>query len=360
MNGDKISDEKTDYLKPQFSNDELTLGEIFEKVFSFWRYLRKRWWYSLLAFLIGSLLGFAYYFIQPPVYTADCTFILEEKSSAGGGLAGLASQFGFDLGAVGGSSLFAGDNLLEIIPSRNIMEKVLLSKVDTTSNLTLADLYLDFTKLKNSWANKPRLTDINFKNVNDPLKMSLLQDSVLDVIYKQVLKVNLSVDWARKKASLIRVSVTSKNERFSKYVTERVVNESKKLYIDLKTNTAQQNVNRLQIKADSLLFLLNSKSYQTAQLQVLNPNPAIKQALVPTEISGRDKAIIGTIYTEVIKNLETSKLLLNQQTPVIQVIDEPRFPIPNTITRKLICIVVGGFLFLIGMFIKLLYSYLKN
>ncbi|MDE3236490.1 MAG: lipopolysaccharide biosynthesis protein [Bacteroidota bacterium] len=338
-------------------DDEISLQELLQKIKGFIAYIKSKWISLLIAGIIGGLLGLGYYYFQTPKYTATCTFILEEKSAGGGGLAGLASQFGFDVGgAIGGSSLFAGDNLLEIIPSKNIVEKVLLSKVDGSSQQTLADLFLDLTKLKKSWANKERLAHISFEQVQNPEQMSLVQDSVLNVIYGAVVKSYLSVDWARKKASLIKVSVTSKNEKFSKYLTERVVQQSNNLYVHLKTGISQANVDRLQRRADSLYALLNNKSYQAAESQVLNVNPAIKKALVATEISARDKTVIGTIYAEVVKNLETSKILLSQEMPVIQVLDMSEFPLTKVKSKLLICLITGSLtlftLFLFYLLIK--------
>ena len=57
-------------------------------------------------------------------------FVLEDEKSNGslGGAIGLASQFGFDLGGNGGG-VFSGDNLLELMKSRSIIEKVLLTTV---------------------------------------------------------------------------------------------------------------------------------------------------------------------------------------------------------------------------------------
>ena len=336
--------------------DEFSLREFSKNLRLLGKYIRKKWTYFALWAFVGGILGLAYNRLQNPSYTAECTFVLEEKSAGGGGLAGLASQFSFDLGGMTGSSLFAGDNLLEIVPSKNIVEKVLLSKVDSNSNITLADLYLDFSKMKQSWSKNERLKNIGFINVKNSKEMSLLQDSILNVIYKQVIKGNLAIDWARKKASIIKVVVTSKNEQFSKYMTERVVNEAMVLYVDLKTATSQINVNRLQKRADSLLTLLNNKSYQTAESQVLNANPALKQVLVPTEIGMRDKTVLGGVYSEVVKNLETSKIMLSQQTPVIQILDKSEFPLEMVKKGMLICLFIG---IMLPLFIVLFYFMIK-
>jgi hypothetical protein len=70
-------------------------------------------------------------------------------------------------------------------------------------------------------------------------------------------------------------------------------------------------------------MLLNSKSYRAASSQLLDINPGIKSAVVPAEIATRDKTVAATLYAEVTKNLEASRMMLSQQTPVIQILDTP-------------------------------------
>jgi uncharacterized protein involved in exopolysaccharide biosynthesis len=69
-----------------------------------------------------------YAFMQKPTYTASLSFALEDEKSGGGGLSGalgLASSLGIDLGGSAGGA-FTGANLLELMKSRNIVEKALL------------------------------------------------------------------------------------------------------------------------------------------------------------------------------------------------------------------------------------------
>lgn len=309
--------------------DYYSLSEIVNTIKSFLRYLRGKWWILVLAVLAGGGLGVVYYFVQKPKYEAVTTFILEEKSAGGGGMAGLASQFGFDIGSLsgGGGSIFAGDNIFDILRSKKIMQKVLLSKVDSDkgdSSETLADLFLDFRNWKKKWSS-PDLKNISYAGVGYKQALSLKQDSVLNLIHEFLLKKSLSTQRVNKKGSIIKVQVTAMNSLFARLMTERLVEEAAKMYLNIKTGTAQANIDRMQRRSDSLLALLNNKSYAAAATQLLDPNPGVKTAAVSTEIALRDKTVISTLYVEVTKNLETSKMLLAQQTPVIQLLDHPGY-----------------------------------
>jgi len=301
-----------------------SLDDIVNNMKSFVRYLLKKWLFLLLAAILGVGLGTAAYYRQRPKYKAVSTFILEEKSAGGGGLAGLASQFGFNVGSLnGGGSIFTGDNILSILRSKKVVEDVLLSNVDDTSfnTKTLADFYLGFSGIKKSWEKKSMLT--NFSFANDKKKLSPVQDSILNVIYETIVKQALLTERSSKQGTIIKVQVTSADCLFARLMTERLIEQAGRLYLDIKTGTAQANIDQLQRRSDSLLSLVNRKSYATAVSQPLDINPGIKTAMVPVEISIRDKTVLASLYTEVTKNLEMSKLLLSQQTPVIQLLDKP-------------------------------------
>jgi len=318
-----------------------------EPIKAFLRYIWKKKIWILIAAIAGIGIGFLFYSLQKPKYQAICTFVLEEKQSGMGGLSGIASQFGFDMGSLtSGGSIFSGDNILDILKSKLIVQKVLLSRyIDSTGSPTLADIYLDFSGLKKKWETKPALATISFVNVTDRDRVTELQDSVLNIVYKNVLSKNLSTDRLNKKGSIIRVQVTASNSLFAKLMTDRLVEEASTLYLNIKTGTAEANIARMQRRSDSLLALLNSRSYAAAATQQLDVNPGLKSIVVPSEIAVRDKTVIATLYTEITKNLEASKLILAQQTPVIQLLDRPG-PSLDDNKRSLLAFVIGAaFLF---------------
>ena len=303
-------------------------------------HLRKKWIWLILAAITGAALGLYYYHVQKPNYKAVCTFILEEKS-AGGGLAGLASQFGVSIGSLGESgSFFAGDNILDILKSKRVVEKVLLYPMDEENgkNKSLADFYLGLTNKRSQWKKYPYLANLHFTPNLD--KFDVLQDSIMNIIYETILNNNLSVGRSSKQGSIIKVQVTAENSLFARLMTERLVDEASKLYLSIRVGRAEANIKDLQQRSDSLLFLLNRKSFTAALSQPLDVNPAIKTANVPVEIALRDKTVLATLYGEVVKNLEMSKLMLAQQTPVIQVLDTPGMTLKNQKRGMMFLIIV--------------------
>lgn len=302
-----------------------SLDDLKNNIKSFFFYVVRKWWLLALVVLVGVGLGTVYYRIQKPKYKAVTTFILEDKSASSGGLAGLASQFGFNLSSItGGGNIFAGDNILNILKSKKVVQQVLLSGVDSaTDHRTLADLYVEFNGLRRRWQKNSDLANINFSEAKK--QMTPIADSALNIIYESILKNNLVTEKTSKQGSIIMVQLTAPNNNFARLMSERLVLEAGNLYLDIRTGTAKENIAQLQRRSDSLLILLNSKSYRAAASQPLDINPGIKTATVPVEIATRDKTVLATLYAEVTKNLEASKLLLSQQTPVIQLLDQPAY-----------------------------------
>jgi uncharacterized protein involved in exopolysaccharide biosynthesis len=305
--------------------------------------------------LITSALGLLYGKLQPSTFKATSTFIVEDKSGkGGGGLSGLASQFGIDVGGLtgGGAGLFDGDNILEIIKSRAIIEKVLLTKMDepaSSKGQTIADYYIQINDLASAFESKNiNVKSLNFAGLTEGAKHTVKQDSILYILYSRINK-NLNVEKKNKKSTIITLEVVSGDQVFSKVFAEEVLKQTSDLYIDIKTGNLSRSIERIQQKADSLQRSL-SNIYQNS-FQINSSR---------TELSNRDKTFSSTLYAEVVKNLETLKLSLINQTPVIQVLDTPKFPLFDQRTPARYSLMIGFAIGFVLSFFYALYKYTSN
>ena len=296
-----------------------------------------------------TILGFLYGKLQPSSYKATCTFIVEDKSGRGaGGLSGLASQFGIDAGGLtgGGAGLFDGDNVLEIIKSRGIIEKVLLTKMDNASNAqTIADYYIQISDFKLAFESKNINTkSLNFIGLTEGAKHTVLQDSILFILYNEVSK-NLTVEKRNKKSTIITLQVSSPDQVFSKTFAEELIKQTSDLYVDIKTGNLSKSISKIQKKADSLQNSLVGIYQNSFQINMSR-----------NDLSERDKTFSSTLYAEVVKNLETLKLSLINQTPVIQVLDTPKLPLFDQRIPGRYFLLIG---FAVGFVFSILYALYK-
>jgi hypothetical protein len=338
----------------QQETDEITLKELIAKIRSTWSFLLKKWLIIILIGLLGAGIGFLYAYLKPIKYTSKLTFVVEEGKSGGGGLASLAGQFGFDLGGASGGGVFSGDNILLFFKSEGLCRETLITMYDSTQNVMLVDRYAEVTKMKKRWLKKKKIGEINFSKYSDG-KFPRLEDSLMQEIVKDILSTDLSVSKPDKKASFIEVKSMMEDEMLSKFFSERLVKIATQRYVDSKIKTKAINVNMLQRKADSLAAVLNSKTYSAAasQQSLIDANPALRSVPIAAEITTRDKTMAATIFGEVIKNLEISKTMLNQETPVIQMVDQSTLPLFKERVGKLKSLTLGGVLaaFLIVLFL---------
>ena len=334
--------------------------------------------------LITSALGLLYGKMQPSIFKSTSTFIVEDKSGkGGGGLSGLASQFGIDVGGLtgGGAGLFDGDNILEIIKSRAIIEKVLLTKMEEPSSSkgqTIADYYIQINNLAASFESKNITTkSLNFAGLTEGTKHTLQQDSILFILYSGINK-NLNVEKKNKKSTIITLEVVSGDQVFSKIFAEELLKQTSDLYIDIKTGNLSRSIDKIQQKTDSLLNIINNISSKTSKLIVpviedlVNENAAIKYRkenyrnkftynnTTPIEQTTRERTVAYTMYAEMAKNLETLKLSLINQTPVIQVLDTPKYPMFDQRTPARYFLLIGIAVGIVLSFFYALYKYTSN
>jgi uncharacterized protein involved in exopolysaccharide biosynthesis len=332
----------------QIDNDEISLKELIQKIQEWIAYLKTQWKLIIGIAALGGIIGFAYASFQKPNYLATTTFVLEEDKGGGGlgGAMGLASSFGFDLGG-GGGGLFTSSNIIELMKSRLVVEKTLLNPVQIAGKeISLADYYIQINELKEDWVKKPALANISFPINADRTKFSLEQDSILQTISAGLTKNNLVIAQKDKKVSIISLTVKTESELFSKLFCEQLLKETSDFYIETKSKKSRLNVDILQHQADSIRAELNSAitGVATASDNVYNLNPALNVKRTPSTRRQVDVQANTAILTQLVAQLELSKVSLRKETPLVQLIDRPILPLEKDKVGRLKSLVLGGFL----------------
>jgi uncharacterized protein involved in exopolysaccharide biosynthesis len=348
----------------QIDNDEISLKELIQKIQEWIAYLKTQLKLIIGIAALGGIIGFVYASFQKPTYLATTTFVLEEDKGGGGGLGGamgLASSFGLDLGG-GGGGLFTSSNIIELMKSRFVVEKTLLNPVQIVGKeISLADYYIQINELKEGWSKKPSPANINFPVNADRTKFSLEQDSILQAISADLIKENLTIAQKDKKVSIISLTVRTESELFSKLFCEQLLKETSDFYIETKSKKSRLNVDILQHQADSIRAELNGAitGVATASDNVYNLNPAFNVKRTPSTRRQVDVQANTAILTQLVAQLELSKVSLRKETPLVQLIDRPILPLENDKIGGLKSLVFGallaGFLTIIYLVLEKLY-----
>ncbi|HNY06101.1 MAG TPA: hypothetical protein PKL23_06610 [Candidatus Egerieousia sp.] len=350
--------ENKDLEKENFEgteSTELSLKDMVRIAKEWWKYLLARWVLIVIFGLVGAAIGLTVSLTSKPKYTAHLSFALMEKGTGASGLASLASSFGYDIGG-GSANAFSGDNLLEIIKSQRAVEQALLTPVNYYGRReNLIEAYISVTKMRKGWerSKKKEIRELSYPIGQQARSLSRVQDSVMNVIYNTMSKSgSLSVAKINKTSGIVNVDFTSGDELFAKLFVENLMDQTYRFYRETKTAQSRANIAMMQHTADSVKRLYDAALYKGAAVSQVNMNMAMQYVAVPKIKQQTDAQLYGTVYAEVLKNLETLKLDMARETPLVQIIDTPQLPLEKQKIGKIKGTVTGG---LVGGVLIILY-----
>ncbi len=342
--------------------EEFSLKKLFRDRWEDIKYVSQYKKSLVLVVLIAAALGAFVAWRKRPTYTARLTFVVDDsKSSSLSGLSSLAGQFGFNLdGMTSGSGILAGDNVQELLKSTKLIKATLLTPYDAQQ--TLADKYVSTYKLTDDWAAlSPGGKMIKFERV--ATHHVRLQDSLLHEITLLILSNGqFGIGKTDKKLNFFEVNATMKDESLALLFCTRMIKEATDFYILTKTKKLRTSVQRLQHRADSMGVLLNKKTYglSAANQSLIDLNPAYTSPSANIEVKQRDKIVLTTIFSETVKNLEASKAMLAQETPTVQIVDEPELPLKKNKLKYAVVIPTAVIVSLVLFYIAIMLFWPKN
>lgn len=348
-------------------HDEVTLKDLLLKVADFVRFILTKWYIVAVFGLVGGLIGFFYADSKDRTYTATTTFVLESSEKSGlSQYAGVAAAVGIDLGGNAGG-IFQGDNILELYKSRSMIERALLSKTFEEGDELLIERFMSLGNNSETDSDKLiKLPDFDFRRNSEgsSAEENRFKDSLITNFTKTINTSFLKVDKADKKSSLIQVDVTSTDEIFSKSFNESLVAHVNKFYINTKTGKSLKYIQALEKKIDSVSTVMSGAIYSSAEIMDRTPNlNPIRQVqrMAPSQKAQFSAETNKAILSQLIQNLEISKMSLVQEQPLIQIVDYPIFPLEVKSYSKTKFTVIGMFVLIsmsiIGIFI---YRFLKD
>jgi len=324
-----------------------------------WELIKYAWVIAIFALALGYNMRQSKVKI-PVQYVAFLNFSINESSGAdqsfmqqilGSGMLGITA-LDSDLGlgkASGGMPI-----LQELIKTRKTIELVLFQKIilPNESGKTKDDFfinhYLELFGFRDEWRKaKSNLANVYF--THDSIEaFSRDENSLLLMVYGNIIKNNLSDGIS--KAGILTLRFRSPNEIFS-------YNFLKVFYDELNTYYTQKSIEKQRriyeaanIRRDSLEKEMNKA--EKGYIGYLNTHnlAAMGQHAEEIEIQYLGRKLSGEMeaYFMAIRNVEASKIALEQQTPLLQSIDKPVYPlgkeVPNVFMAMVMGLAIGAFL----------------
>lgn len=297
--------------------------------------------FSSIIILFAGL-GLWYGFTAQEQFVSEGKILPELQSQGGklGGLAGLASLAGVDLGSTAGTDAIRPDLYPDVLKSTPFFLELFNQKVTNRENKSML-----FEQFYHQIVEKGK--EIEEKNKKKfPVKENgflvlnhLSEDRIKDL--KERITANID-----KKSGVVIISVKMPDPviaagiaRFSMvYLTEYVTR--------YRTDKAKKDLDFLEERVNLARGKLYSNQVKKAQYsdQFQLPTIRLQSADIQRERIESEYRISSTFYTELLKKYEEAKIKLQQETPVFQVLDPPIAPTQKREPKRAIILLISLFL----------------
>ena len=323
-------------------NDEIQLKDVLISLSDYKRFLFKNKFSIIIFSLLFSLIGVLILMNSDSEYNAELTFVVESDSNSGGlsSMSGLTSKFGFNLG--GESTTFSQSNVIELLKSRGVVQSALMQNtiVNHKKDL-LIEHYLEIHEIKEKWDKQEAIRSISFHE-----NITYIHDSIIGVVWEEIVDNDLIIDLQTAEANIVKLSYISLNQEFAKAFVEKLIGEMSKMYISHQTAQANNTLDFLQKRADSVFAELEVAEQNFARIKDINQRIVKASGRLQELQLMRRVEVLNTMYLELIKNLEISKITLLDKTPIINIIDKPILPLEDEkysiIFGAIIGVIIGG------------------
>ncbi|MFA4853074.1 MAG: Wzz/FepE/Etk N-terminal domain-containing protein [Bacteroidales bacterium] len=358
---------ETSENKEKIKDDEIDLLEVFRKIWAG----RKTIYKTVAVFFVIALI---IVFTSPKEYKSEITLVVE-TSSSGSSISGLLQQFG-GLAGINMSKTekeaLVPDLYPEVIKSTPFLfeimkQKVVESKYDSTITVeqyldrhtrsSLANVIMGYTiglpgKII-GWVRGKQNTSINTKlpifssdsasNLSfEPIKITKEQSEITEALANCI---NTEQDF--KKSNKFVISVEMQDPLVVAQVTSYVVKTLTKYIIEYRTKKAKTDLKFVsartaEAKAKYLEAQQTLAAYKDRNKNVILSSVLIEEAQLQSEFD-----LAFDVYGALAKQLEQSKIKVQEVTPVFNVMDPAQVPLtknkPKTSLTLIVMLFIGVF-----------------
>ena len=341
-----------------YQDDEITLKELLLKLGEF----AKELWRSKMLLVVMALVCIGGLVLKgkmtPVTYSASMSFLVEGND---GSQTKIMSPFGpLEFGSV------ENNKITELARSSRIIHKVLLTKKVLDDEYDyIANHLIDIYKFQETWAKEPMIAEFKYLHlgeyyfVTDSLEIygpkdfrALDEIQVLLAGNKLISKKGMMAMIYDDETDIFRLDVKTINEPLSLILIEAIFNELKLFYTEETVGRTTAAFELVSAQADSLQVELDDKEMALAGFQdrkrgFTSSIPDLRRAKLQREVTE-----LTVDYNESARSRKSLELLLMQETPEFQIIDQTFIPIeekPSMVKDVLL----GGFLglFLAGIYV---------
>lgn len=324
-------------------------------------------WPVFLALALG-LAGFAFAWFSPVSYVATTTFMLEDDASGGlGALSGVLGRFGLN----SGESSETLQKIVVLSKSFTIVTRTLFERKsiggeeDLLANHLIRAQHLHENEWAASWRDRKRgftLKDFYFTRSNldslDRKEQAALKSLYYLIVGSPAIADPMMTASVDENSGILSVSIKTRKEQVSLNFNRTLFQKLNEFYVSSAIQKQKETYEILRAKSDSIENQLKLRERKAAAFSDQNNQLLFETDRVPGQQYQREKATLGLMLGEAVKNTELADFALRNQIPFVTVIDLPYPPLPTQYRKPVLYTafgVVAGLMlgFLIVVFRKI-------
>jgi uncharacterized protein involved in exopolysaccharide biosynthesis len=323
----------------QTQEEIISTKDLIIKILNIFKLISSNWRLILIAAGLGSAtsLLFDVKSFKKPIYQASITFNLENGSAGGANdMANFASAFGMGgMGGMGGAKsvdLFSGENFWEILKTRIVIEKALMTEVNLNGKkILMVNFYIEKSGIiDNEWAGtmfkKPADKFIKYRfQKKNPINFSKFENEIMTDL---VTKIQAEAESGQiNTSSLNYINTFTENEMLSKVWIETLLTTVYEFYKELKTKKTQMMLNIAERRADSLKIALYGNEQNLASYINQNNSMIMAEGQMQQQRMTRNTGILVNFQAQTLLQIDQLKTVLINQTPLYTIIEPVRLPL---------------------------------
>jgi hypothetical protein len=333
-------------MQQQFSEEDIRLVDVLESFKSYFVYLLKKWYISIVGVVALTAGGYFFAKTSAPSYVANISFnAVDSRTSAMGGLMSMVG-----VSFAGGSS---NDVLTGIFTSRNIFLNSMLTDVEINGKRDkLANFYFHALKYDDGFEKDSVLKNFKFR-ANSIDEISKLEMDFLGMMYDDY-NGGLMVAEYDLTSGVIRAEIETPDYEVSRKLGSTLLSNTVKFYQNKQLENAKTSLTNVSRRLDSVSAEIAIRQRMLAESQDQNIFNRKRIEVVDQQKIVQELATLNVMYNDATSSKENAKAGMVPQNNIVRVIDDPMFSTAPKHKSKLLFAAIGFAISLVFIIIPLL------
>ncbi len=333
-------------MQQQFSEEDIRLVDVLESFRSYFIYLLRKWYLSIVGTVALTLGGYYFAKMSPPNYIANISFnALDSRTSAMGGI---MSMMGVSF--AGGSS---NDVLTGIFTSRNIFLNSMLTEIEINGKKDkMANFYFHACKYDDGFEKDPVLKNFKFR-ANSIEEISKQEMDFFGMMYEDFNGGLMTAEYDLP-TGMIKAEIETPDYEVSRNLGSVMLSNTVKFYQNKQVENAKNSLSSVTRRLDSISGEIASRQKMIARSQDQNIFNRKREEVVDQQKIMQELGTLGIMFSDATTSKENAKAGMAPQNNIVRVIDDPMYSTSPKHKSKLLFGAIGFAIALVFIIIPLL------